>query len=73
MTIASWKDYYGYRNEIDMLKKHYPLAALAWSRRQLKVLKQYPNKLKIYKTALKDAWRGKLGIHEIYKPGWIDK
>lgn len=70
MDVTSWKDYYGYRNEIDMLKKHHPIAAIAWSRRQLKVLKQYPNKLKIYKTALKDAWRGKLGIHEIYKPGW---
>ena len=73
MNIASWKDYYGYRNEIDMLKKHHPLAAIAWSRRQLKVLKQYPNKLKIYKTALKDAWRGKLGIHELYKPGWTSE
>lgn len=73
MKTVSWKDYYGFRNEIDMLKRHYPIAAIAWSRRQLKVFKNNPEKLKIYKTAMKDAWRGRLGIHELYKPGWTSE
>ncbi|MBP5547905.1 MAG: glycosyltransferase [Bacteroidales bacterium] len=66
----SWKDYYSYRNELYMLKKHHPLAAIAWSRRQLNELKNEPEKLEIYKTAMKDAWLGKLGVHYKYYPGW---
>lgn len=73
LNEISWKDYYFYRNEIDMLKRHHPFAAIAWSRRQYKLLKNNPKRLKVYKIALKDAWRGKLGIHELYKPGWTSE
>ena len=73
LNEISWKDYYFYRNEIDMIKRHHPFAAIAWSRRQYKLLKNNPKRLKVYKIALKDAWHGKLGLHEIYKPGWTDK
>lgn len=67
---VSWKDYYGFRNEIVMLKKHHFLSALFWSRHQYKILKSQTEKFMIFKTAMKDAWLGKLGVHPIYKPGW---
>lgn len=66
----TWKDYYGYRNEINMLKRHHFIAAITWTRRQLKLLKHFPDKKKVYKEAMKDAWFGRLGKHSIYKPGW---
>lgn len=69
-TNVSWKDYYGFRNEIVMLKKHHFLSALFWSRHQYKILKSQTEKFMIFKTAMKDAWLGKLGVHPIYKPGW---
>lgn len=72
-NTVSWKDYYGYRNEIHMLKKHHLVAAVTWSRRQLKKIGDNPIKAKIFKEALKDAWMGRLGIHQIYKPGWSEQ
>jgi GT2 family glycosyltransferase len=70
IDTLTWKDYYGYRNEIDMLKRHHFIAAITWTRRQLKLLKHFPEKKKVYKEAMKDAWFGRLGKHSIYKPGW---
>lgn len=69
----TWKDYYGYRNEIDMLKKHHFIAAIMWTRRQLKLLNSFPEKKKVYKEAMRDAWLGRLGRHNKYKPGWTSE
>lgn len=71
-ATLSWKTYYLYRNELHMLIKHHPIAAIAWCRRRLKLLSDNPKRKQVYKIAMKDAWMVRLGIHELYKPGWTD-
>lgn len=76
---VTWKLYYGIRNSIDFVKrsfpkryyysyklyfrfKYYAMTTLLWK-----------NKIVGYKLinyAIKDAKNGKLGIDDIYKPGW---
>ena len=57
-----------------MYKRHFPWAALHMFRKEfITRIKGNRNgneydKVKWY--AFKDAWLGKLGKHEIYKPGW---
>lgn len=72
----SWKTYYGIRNRLYFLKKYcYMYYILTVS---ISVLKAFlcPLKgkkiieIKLRLTAIKDASKEKLGIHNIYKPGW---
>lgn len=76
---VNWKLYYGIRNSIDFVKrsfenryyitykiyfrlKYYAMTTLLWK-----------NKIKGYKLinyAINDAKKGKLGLDNIYKPGW---
>ena len=72
----SWKDYYGFRNNICIFKRHFklqmPLVVL------ISVLKAFlcpikgksfiESKLRL--TAIKDGFLGNLGKHPVYKPGW---
>ena len=70
-----WKKYYIIRNHCHMLRKHFFRAAID---RTIYMLKQSKNvkycdnmNRKIIRTAIFDAWCGRLGRHKTYKPGWI--
>lgn len=70
---VSWKMYYGYRNELVMVKlhgskHHYVLRKIVIAMKG--VLDSNPDHFKISKAAIKDAKNNKLGVHEIYRPGW---
>ena len=68
---VSWRDYYSVRNKIHMLKKHHFKAAIDTTMYALKNLhNDKPAYAKVMKSALFDAWLGRLGKHKIYKPGW---
>lgn len=70
----SWKNYYGFRNRLDTIRKHYGryelfvnIAAI-----RIKLIKWYfTNKVmyKLYKTVLYDYKHKQFGISPIYKPG----
>lgn len=73
----SWKDYYGWRNSIDMYSKHFSSKTVffLYIRHYLKalyylVIKHDVPYYKMYYSAIKDARKHRLGIHEIYRPGW---
>ena len=72
--IVSWRDYYLERNGIVMYRRHFPSAALHLLRKEFfpRVKgNRHGNELDRVKWhAFKDAWLGKLGKHEVYKPGW---
>jgi len=74
--FITWKTFYARRNQLDLYKTHFPiryqfiilvqvLRALVHILTNNKVLK-YKMKLE----AIKDAYKGNLGLHEVYKPGW---
>lgn len=71
----NWRDYYMQRNSCHMLLKHMPL--IVAFRIVISFLfhkgKNYSSDevfLEMYRTAVKDAMLGRLGIHGVYKPGW---
>ena len=74
-----WKDYYGIRNRMDGIKRNFPLRysiAMALKRGGdilqcwLKPDKEFA---RLLTSASVDAWRGRLGVHPVYKPGWKPK
>lgn len=72
----SWKDYYGYRNNVCIFKKHFKLqmtfvVAVTIAKALLCPLKgKSITEVKLRLTAIKDGLLGNLGKHPIYKPGW---
>ena len=72
----SWKNYYGFRNNIDFFKKHFKLqmpfvVAVTIAKALLCPLKgKSITEVKLRLTAIKDGLLGNLGKHPIYKPGW---
>lgn len=73
--IASWKDYYYKRNELNMILKHFPKVASHYIWRYIKDTSNFKNrnhpKFKLYNAAFIDAILFRLGKHTIYKPGFI--
>lgn len=71
--MYSWKTYYGYRNDLLMLKEH---ASIRYYVAKIMIifmkgiLSRNKRFLNICLESIKDANRGKSGIHEIYRPGW---
>ena len=76
---SSWKDYYDTRNWIDLVKTYFPKRNVLST-----VIKMYVKRCsilaKVFRNrdrehrhmcwiAIKDGLKGKLGIHEVYKPG----
>ena len=67
----SWRNYYMYRNRLHMLKRHHFHVAIDRSRYMLKKVKGKKDVNSVLlRSAVKDAWLGKLGKHKIYRPGW---
>lgn len=76
-TDLSWKLYYEIRNSIYCYKKHHFINALYIS---LLYYRSYANmrlmgicnkeSMRLIKLAICDGWKGHLGLHEIYKPGF---
>lgn len=75
--VLSWKKYYAVRNKVYSYKKHFgkryafvmsvfyrSKAFLMWFKKKNK------NEYLIVKKALKDAKSGKLGVDQVYVPGW---
>lgn len=75
--VLGWKDYYGIRNSIHMLKKHHDYAsfgkrlkviAIIWLR-CLKRGKKFAIERKMCSKAIMDGFLGKLGKNPLYLPG----
>lgn len=80
--VVTWRTYYVFRNYNYTLKQHYPLQfALIVIKTYAVTLFAYLNRSKsdlwpwhkVRVVALNDAIRGKLGIHDVIKPGWSHK
>ncbi len=73
--LISWRNYYGIRNGIHMLKKHYFVSAIWYTLNRLYRLvimnREYTYQCKkMIVIAIIDAWTNRLGKHRLYKPGW---
>lgn len=66
----TWQKYYYVRNNIHMIKTHFPLAAFFWTRQQHMKHWRSSEETALVKEAIRDAWHNRLGLHDIYKPGW---
>lgn len=71
----NWKMYYGYRNKLITIKKHFgKLNFFITVLKYIKLIITTPLKYKIiYYYALIDGVRGRTGVHKIIKPGWKTK
>lgn len=70
-----WKGYYGQRNCLDMIKRHFSALVYAFSllRAEGKVMRLRIASAEVgemYQAAIDDQRKGRLGLHEKYKPGW---
>ncbi len=75
-TEVSWKYYYGYRNDLLMLKYHFPKRYYAAKKMIMRVKgmkDKDKNHLEIVKAAIKAADDDCLGLHPVYRPGWKSK
>ncbi len=67
----SWRNYYLYRNRLHMLKRHHFRVAIDRSIYMYKKVKGKKDVNSVLiRSAMKDAWLGRLGKHNIYRPGW---
>ena len=72
ISLMSWRDYYYARNNILLIKKRSVMAAFHFS---LSLLRNSLSKKdfrcnRLIFTAIINGWRGKRGIHSVYKPGY---
>ena len=75
--ILTWKNYYGTRNLMDMYRRHFPKLCYNYEFFVLKskcvinlLLHRNYDRVKMYLKALEDSKKERLGIDELYKPGW---
>lgn len=72
----SWKSYYGYRNDLIFFKKHfkthypYILLKLLFKTIASPLKGRSSAEVRLRLHAMKDSITGKMGIDELYKPGW---
>lgn len=72
----SWKAYYGYRNRIDLIRRHFksrfPFTVILFLLKTVlcPVKGRTFAEVKLRCCAIKDGIQGKLGKHYLYKPGW---
>lgn len=76
-NIPTWKDYYGIRNTADMYRRNFPYKYYVYYcygnliKTTLNIVKHKNvafNKIK--RKAILDAMHKKMGVNEVYKPGW---
>lgn len=76
-VLVSWKDYYLERNKTVFYKKHFFFVALHQLRKAFFERIKYHHTRSPYEkvkwAAVKDAWLGRLGKNQLYKPGWSIK
>ena len=71
-----WKDYYLIRNRIDAIRRDFPKRyyLVISAKKIMDIILVWVKKDKtwarLFTSAVVDAWRGKLGVHKTYKPGW---
>jgi len=72
--LATWRDYYAWRNVIYMCKIHKPVKAISITLLELmrfltsKTLSREAKK--VHWRGIVDGWCGRMGLHHLYKPGW---
>lgn len=72
-ALVSWKTYYGYRNDLLMLKEHASARYYFFKKMRIfsKGLKsKNPVYFKVCKDAIHDADNNITGKHSVYAPGW---
>lgn len=74
-TSFSWKTYYGIRNRLDLMRRHFPKLLFLYQcfkffRLGLGLFWQNRAEGMLYFVAVKDALLKKMGLHKTYKPGW---
>ena len=73
-TVLSWRDYYSIRNMLYSYIQHKPVVGLYLILRYLYhnyiLHERTGEERKLYNSAIKDAIRGKLGKHVIYRPSF---
>ncbi len=70
---VSWRDYYASRNIVMMYKWHFDrYSTLMRILRRFVIVCTSRNlkKIRVTVTAIKDGWKEKRGLHEVYRPGW---
>lgn len=77
--ILSWKNYYGYRNGLLFLRKHFPshfpfiVSKLVIKTLLCPLRGRSLTEVKLRMTAIKDACLNHKGVNKLYKPGWRPK
>lgn len=72
----SWKSYYGYRNQLDLFRKHYfkqfLFCLIVFSLKTIlcPLKGRSLTEVKLRLHAIYDGIHGNLGKHNLYKPGW---
>ena len=73
----TWKTYYIYRNWINMIKRHFPwycylyyVYKLCKETIKIKFSHNRQVQYKLMKAAIHDGCCNRLGMHQVYKPGW---
>lgn len=73
----TWKTYYGFRNMADLIKCHFPGICYEYFCIKMLIKTYLQDALgkekewnKAVRCSLRDSRKGKLGIHQVYKPGW---
>lgn len=76
VITINWKDYYWHRNKQRMLLQHYPFVAIVnvakFLKHYAKFFSKHDKRMIIVKDAYWDAICGRMGMHNVYKPGWSE-
>ncbi len=70
---ASWRDYYETRNILITYRRHlgtWPAFVRGACRMLTACRSLSAGKVRVFAAAVRDAWRGRLGLHPVYRPGW---
>lgn len=73
VSVYTWKTYYLHRNCLFLYKYHFPKRFLLVEEFliKLRIIKKHNKECtKLLNTAISDFKNNKLGVHEVYKPGW---
>lgn len=71
--ILDWKTYYGRRNRIDVIHRHFSKGCYEYNclKQWLKIVFTMKGQWRaVGMEALRDARKGNLGVHSLYRPGW---